>query len=260
MQAANSNVSTAWRRSHAITAKWEGGWSDHRNDPGGKTMYGVTEARYHAWLHKHGKTRRPVRQITRAEAEQIFYEEYWLRARCNTLFPGVDLATYDASVNSGVSRGRKWLLASLDPQNRHDRTVRKLCAKRLGFVQSLTSLWKDFGRGWSNRIADIEANGVAWALKAMNDDHVVIEQLEDYASEAKKKASTQKKAGTASGTAGGTSGAGLAVDPGSADQLAGMILGGVLVLGRAVAAFLVIRSIIHSRRAAAYRRVAGGIA
>ncbi len=35
---------------HAITAKWEGGWSNHKADPGGKTMYGVTEAVFHAWL------------------------------------------------------------------------------------------------------------------------------------------------------------------------------------------------------------------
>lgn len=27
---------------HPITAKWEGGWSDHKADPGSKTMYGVT--------------------------------------------------------------------------------------------------------------------------------------------------------------------------------------------------------------------------
>ncbi|CUX63003.1 glycosyl hydrolase 108 family protein [Agrobacterium tumefaciens] len=35
---------------HNITAEWEGGWSNHKADPGGKTMYGVTEAVYHVWL------------------------------------------------------------------------------------------------------------------------------------------------------------------------------------------------------------------
>jgi len=39
-----------FEKCHAVTAKWEGGWSDHPADPGGKTMYGITEAVYHAWL------------------------------------------------------------------------------------------------------------------------------------------------------------------------------------------------------------------
>lgn len=59
-------MSTAkFRRCHEVTKAWEGGWSDHPADPGGKTMYGVTEAVYHAWLRQHGKPVRPVRQITR---------------------------------------------------------------------------------------------------------------------------------------------------------------------------------------------------
>ncbi|QKW98499.1 hypothetical protein GSF67_09525 [Agrobacterium sp. CGMCC 11546] len=37
---------------HNITAKWEGGWSDHKADLGSKTTYGVTETIYHAWLNK----------------------------------------------------------------------------------------------------------------------------------------------------------------------------------------------------------------
>ena len=65
-------MSTAkFRRCHDVTKTWEGGWSDHPVDPGGKTMYGVTEAVYHAWLRQHGNPLRPVRQITAAEAEQI---------------------------------------------------------------------------------------------------------------------------------------------------------------------------------------------
>lgn len=258
MIAANANTSVEFRRCHPETAAWEGGWSNHKADLGGKTMYGVTEAKWHEWLDKHGQPRRPVRSITKAEAEQLYFEEFWTKAGCEGLFPGVNLATYDASVNSGVSRGRKWLLASLDKADRHDRTVKAICAKRLGFVQSLTHLWKDFGRGWSNRIADIEATGVAWALAAMtaNDNAQVTTALRDEANTARKTAATQTKSAGGSATAGGASGAGLAVDPANVDQAAGWLLGGLLVAGLLVAGYLVIRAVINSKRAEAYARVA----
>jgi lysozyme family protein len=96
---------------------------------------GVTEAVYHAWLRQNGKPICPVRQITRADAEQIYFEQYWVPCDGTTLAAGVDPATYDASVNSGVSRGRKWLLTSIGGPD-YD-TVKRICAKRLGFMQSL---------------------------------------------------------------------------------------------------------------------------
>jgi lysozyme family protein len=153
-------ITAKFRRCHTVTARWEGGWSDHKADPGGKTMYGITEAVYHAWLRRKGQSPKPVRGITRGEAETIFFANYWQAAQCDRLAPGVDLATYDSAVNSGVSRGRKWLLASIGGPD--EQTVRRMCAARLAFVRGL-STWKSFGKGWSNRIADIERTGVAWA-------------------------------------------------------------------------------------------------
>lgn len=262
MIAANANTSVEFRRCHPKTAQWEGGWSNHAADPGGKTMYGVTEVKFHEWLGKHGRPRRPVRSITRAEAEQLYFEEFWTKAGCENLFPGVNLATYDASVNSGVSRGRKWLLAALDKGNDHVKTVKGICARRLGFMQSL-NIWKTFGRGWGNRVADIEATGVAWALMAMsgNDNAQVVTGLRDEESTAQKVARNQNRGAAASGTTGGASGTGLAAaDPASADALASWLLGGLLVAGFALAAFLIIRALINRQRAHAYDLAAERVA
>ncbi len=192
-------------RCQAVTAKWEGGWSNHAADPGGKTMYGITEAVYHAWLRKKSRAVRPVRSISRAEAEEIYFEQYWVPSGGPTLFDGVDLATYDASVNSGVSRGRKWLLAGLDPKNDHAQTVKNICRQRLSFVQGL-STWKVFGRGWGNRIADIQAKGVAWAVTAMSSPEQARERLEAEAEDAEREA--QRHAAGAGASGGGAVGAG----------------------------------------------------
>jgi lysozyme family protein len=251
------NTSADFRRCHPTTANWEGGWSNHKADLGGKTMYGITEAVFWEWLDLSRKPRRPVASITRAEAEAIFYQRYWVLAGCEPLFPGVDLATYDAAVNSGVSRGRKWLLASLDKGDDHARTVKTICAKRLSFVQSL-KVWETFGKGWGNRIADVEARGVAFAMAAMtaNDNSQIVARLEDEATGARKTAGIQTKGATATGAAGAGSGGSLALDPATADQLAGYVLGGILVMGLLLAAFLLIRARINAQRAKAYGQVA----
>lgn len=37
-------MSTAnFKRCHEVIKKWNGGWSDHPADPGGKTMYRITD-------------------------------------------------------------------------------------------------------------------------------------------------------------------------------------------------------------------------
>lgn len=233
-----------FQRCHEVTKKWEGGWSDHPADPGGKTMYGITEAVYHGWLKRKGRALKPVRQITMAEAEQIFFEDYWRPCGGPTLAVGVDLATYDASVNSGVSRGRKWLLASIGGPD-HE-TVKRLCARRLGFVQSLT-IWKTFGKGWARRIADVEAKGVAWALAAVNDSAVVQQRLDDEAAAAR---STSKKQATGAAGAGG----GGAVGVDQAAQVGDWIAAGIAVLAIAALAYLIGRAVINKRRADAYAR------
>lgn len=261
MIAANANTSAGFQRCHPKTAQWEGGWSNHRADPGGKTMYGVTQPPFDEFNDRHGLPRRPVATITRAEAEQLFFEQFWLKAGCDKLFPGVDLATYDASVNSGVSRGRKWLLASVNAADDHVKTVKGICGRRLGFVQSL-DIWKTFGRGWGNRIADIEATGVAWALAAMsaNDNAEVVTGLRDEAGAARQKAGAQTKGAGASGAAGAGSGVSLGLDPAAADQTAGWLLGGLVITGLALGAYLIIRAVINQQRARAYARVADAAA
>lgn len=244
-------MSTAkFHRCHAVTAKWEGGWSDHPADPGGKTMYGITQAVYHGWLRRKGRSLKPVRQITRAEAEEIYLDNYWLPCGAAMLAAGVDLATYDASVNSGVSRGRKWLMAAIGGTD-HE-TVKRLCAKRLGFVQSL-NIWKNFGRGWARRIADVEAKGVAWALAATGNSQVK-RHLEDEAEAAEKTARNQEV-----GAGGSAAGGGGAIAAERTSDIADWIVSGLIILAVAAVIILIVRSRINRERQKAYAREAAAI-
>ncbi|KQO80231.1 hypothetical protein [Rhizobium sp. Leaf262] len=133
--------------------------------------------------------------------------------RCQfNLFPGVDLAVYDASVNSGGSRGLKWLKASAG-SNDHSETVKRIYRARLSFMQSL-AIWKSFGKGWGRRVADSEAKGVAMALAAMGVTEVAIKTKARTGSvAAQKQASTAAKTATGAATTSVATGSAPVVEP-----------------------------------------------
>lgn len=242
-------MSDRFETCHAITAKWEGGWSNHPADPGGKTMYGVTEAVYHAWLRTKGRATRPVRNITMAEALEIYRDRYWnpTAVRYN-LRPGVDLATYDAGVNAGVSRAIQWLTKAQGGPDHQ--TVKRICAFRLSFKQALKT-WATFSKGWTRRVADIEAKGVAMALAATAELHDVQQQLEDEAAEAKKKAGRQE-GGAVAGGGGAAGGGAISTTDAAGDPTAGWVLLAFVLAAAGAAAYLIWRARVNRARAAAY--------
>jgi lysozyme family protein len=164
---------TRFHACQAITGKWEGGWSDHPDDPGGKTMYGLTDRVWQAYLRQHGKPARPVRSATKAEVEELFRRQYWDAVRGDDLPPGIDLAVYDFAINAGPSRAIRHLQAALGvrqdgvighvslaaAREAYDRdedgdVIRRIMASREAFKRRLPT-WSTFGKGWTNRLRDV---------------------------------------------------------------------------------------------------------
>jgi lysozyme family protein len=232
----------------SVTLAYEGGWADHPKDPGGATMKGVTLATFRRFYPK--ATKADLKAISDADIARIYRQDYWQPVKGDTLAAGVDLATFDAAVNSGPARARKWLLASVG--GAAPDTVKKLCAKRLGFMRSL-AIWSTFGKGWSRRVAAIEAKGVAWALAATGDKTVVKEVLRDEQAKAESTASKQT-GGAATAGGGATVGGGdVVANPEHLDAISGWVIGGVLGVAALLVAILVIRAVINRHRAEAYR-------
>lgn len=222
----------------------EGGWADNPKDPGGVTMKGITLATFRRWEPK--ATKADLRAISDEMLQKIYRADYWDPVRGESLAPGVDLATFDYSVNSGPGTAWKALEKVLGGPD-HE-TVKKLCARRLSSYQALKH-WSTFGRGWTRRVTAIEAKGIAWALSAGGMTRADIkENLEKQGSKAEGTSKSQTKAAVGSGVAGG----GAAVTPEWADQIANWILGGVVVAGFALLAYLVLRAVINKQRANAY--------
>lgn len=142
----------------------EGGFSDHPDDPGGATRFGVTEA-----VAREVGYRGDMRELPLELAKRIYLERYWKPIRADELPPGVRYALFDAAVNSGPRQAVLWLqralgveadgaigpktMSAIYAQNA-DGLRSKILAQRLKFMAGLSN-WPAFGRGWARRIADL---------------------------------------------------------------------------------------------------------
>jgi lysozyme family protein len=143
--------------------KHEGGYVDHPKDPGGATNLGITIGTLRAWRGGH-VTKMDVRALTVNEAGQIYRKKYWDAVGGDAIAAGADLATCDYAVNSGPGRGRPAYAAAVKAVGRDPvAQVKHICAGRRAFLMRLKT-WSTFGKGWSRRVASVEAVGIRMAL------------------------------------------------------------------------------------------------
>jgi lysozyme family protein len=144
--------------------KHEGGFSDHSADPGGKTRYGITEA-----VARDVGYRGDMRELPLDLAQRIYKDKYWDAMQAEALPADVRYIVFDGAVNSGITQSAKWLQracgvkddgivgpATIRAANSlaSDGLKRRILGQRLRFMATLPN-WPAFGRGWSNRIADL---------------------------------------------------------------------------------------------------------
>ena len=158
----------------------EGGYVNHPRDPGGATNMGVTQKTYSTFRRAAGKPEVSVRSISESEVASIYRTSYWLMVRADDLAAGLDYAVFDFGVNSGPSRAIRFLQkaagADVDgiigpktlaavARHKPEDLINAILDARLAWLRTLDT-WNDFGRGWSNRIADVRRDGLAMARGA----------------------------------------------------------------------------------------------
>ena len=92
--------------------KWEGGLCEDANDAGGITNYGVC-LRFLKTI-KPNATREDIINMTKEDAKDIFYSEFWLKCHCDELPPKIAYALFDSAVNVGKGQAGKFLQRSLN--------------------------------------------------------------------------------------------------------------------------------------------------
>ena len=130
-------------KAYEFTKKWEGGYVNNPNDPGGETKFGISKRAY---------PKLNIKDLTEDDARGIYKRDYWdffnLDAIADWRFC---TAVFDTAVNCGVARTAIWLDGSKDAKDvihcrqLHYETIVKKNPKL-----------KVFMKGWMNRLHDLE--------------------------------------------------------------------------------------------------------
>lgn len=246
--------------------KYEGGYVDHPADPGGATNMGITRRTLAQWRKISPWKNLPkseVKNLHVTEVSRIYSSRYWSPVKGDLLPYGVDLAVFGFGVNSGVSRSSKYLqrVVGAVPDGRigaetlkavaamnGGAIIKKLCAKRLSFVQGL-STWKTFGRGWARRIADVEVTSFDMWVRAQGRDPAIHTDLDIEVKTAKNSAKHQNN-GAATVGAGGGGTVGLDM---FSDQVGGWMVWAVVAIVVITMIALLMKSRNNKIRAKAYQ-------
>ena len=83
--------------------KWEGGYTNDPDDPGGETKYGITKRDY---------PHLDIKKLTIEQAKQIYWKDYWLKGKCDKIeqfSPRLAFIHFNYCVNTGVRQAGRLL-------------------------------------------------------------------------------------------------------------------------------------------------------
>lgn len=161
-----------------LTLRYEGGYVNHPNDPGGATNKGVTQKVYDQYRKEKGLAQKTVKKIPDDEVEDIYYDKYWLKGRCDKLPENLAIVHFDTSVNSGIIQSSKFVQRAVGAnddgmigpktleavksavQSKGEMAiVKSFLDQRREFFKLIAERkpkLKVFLKGWMNRVASLE--------------------------------------------------------------------------------------------------------
>ena len=143
-----------------IVLKHEGGYSNDSLDPGGETKFGISKRQY---------PNLNVRDLSEAQAREIYRMDYWDRLNIDQLPPKLRLIVFDCAVNQGQARAAMLLQRSLGIvadgiigpktidtayQMGQDHVVLSYAKLRHNAYASNPN-WMRYGKGWSRRLLEV---------------------------------------------------------------------------------------------------------
>ncbi len=174
-------------RIQAYIDKWEGGYVDHPEDPGGATNMGITLATLARWRGR-PVSKEDVKGLTRVEQRQIMKAFYYDLVRGDDLPPAIAAVVYNGAVLHGPGRSARMLQQALRECGQPISVDGAIGKETLGAVarsdvsallESFLSIeeqffrslkhFKTFGKGWLNRLEDI----ATFARSLLRSEHMV---------------------------------------------------------------------------------------
>jgi lysozyme family protein len=147
-----------------LVLKHEGGFVNHKLDPGGMTNLGVTKQVWEEWVG-HEVDEKAMRALTPAIVAPMYEMRYWRTSYCEKLPRGLDLLVFSMAVNAGAGRSVKLLqdaigvvsdgvigprtMARINEAN-VETLIDKFSEARTAYYKGL-KLFPVFGVGWLRR-------------------------------------------------------------------------------------------------------------
>jgi lysozyme family protein len=160
----------------------EGGYSDYNPETGDpRTNLGIIQSEYDEYRAAKGLDNQSVRYITRDEAEEIYFKNYWTKANCEQIYqhlPKTAITIFDFAVNSGLggasslvartlgigsTRFDSLMVSQIIKQGLEigDATLMQhlIAKRRINYDEIIkaNSKKKDYGPGWNNRLDKLES-------------------------------------------------------------------------------------------------------
>ena len=135
----------------------EGKYSNDPKDSGGETHWGISKRSYPAL---------DIKNLTLQAAKNIYYRDFWLPLA--DAHPAIKFQVFDFAVNGGMATGLRKLQSAIGvADDGHwgphsaatllkfelNDVLLRFNKERLRYYTSLRQ-WPDYGKGWTNRVAD----------------------------------------------------------------------------------------------------------
>jgi len=88
-----------------IILKHEGGYVNDPIDPGGETMMGISKRAY---------PHLDIKNLTKDEVKDIYYKDYWVKSKCQSIPDYLRLIYFDMVVNMGRNRAVRVLQTAIN--------------------------------------------------------------------------------------------------------------------------------------------------
>lgn len=133
---------TPFQKAIGFTLKWEGYKSEDPDDPGGRTIFGISEK-------SHPKIVQGLWDVPKEEAEakakEFYHEIYWSAIGCDQAEEKFAIVLFDAAVNLGSAQALTFAHTTQDWKD--------FLFLRLNYYAGLNM--SKYMRGWVNRIVDL---------------------------------------------------------------------------------------------------------
>jgi lysozyme family protein len=157
-----------------LVLKSEGGWVNHKDDPGGETNLGITKR---VWEEYVGHPVESLKKLTKEDVAPLYEQKYWRPCYGEVLPRGLDCVVFSMGINAGTGRSIKLLQLSIGcvpdgvigPTTRglisdsnSATVIAKFSESRREYYRSLKT-FPIFGKGWLSRVDREESEAIGMA-------------------------------------------------------------------------------------------------